>query len=98
MTMPIVENWADVKGKLLDYYPSKTVEGFVTVELKVSDVKDVEGFRNLLTDREGEVIYLNVPEATWRELSPEPGSKVSSRVRVAGPRNLFAHPERVQVG
>jgi hypothetical protein len=98
MTMPIVENWADIKGKVLDHYPSKTVEGFVTVELKVSDVKDVEGFRNLLNDREGEVIYLNVSEATWRELAPESGSKVSCRVRMAGPRNLFAHPEHCKVG
>ena len=98
MTMPIVENWADIKGKVLDNYPSKTVDGFVTVELKVSDAKDVEGFRNLLSDRKGEVIYVNVPEATWRGLSPERGSKVSCRVRMAGPNKLFAHPERVEVG
>ena len=99
MTMPVIENWADIKGKVLDHYPSKAADGFVTVELKVSDVKDVEGFRNFLHDREGEVIYLNVPEATWRGLSPESGAKVSCRVRVAGQRrNLFAHPERVEVG
>ena len=97
MTMQIVENWADIKGKVLDSYPSKTAEGFVTLEVKVSDVKDVEGFRNLLDDREGEVIYLNVPEAVWRELSAESGAKVSCRVRMAGQRNRFAHPERVRV-
>lgn len=97
MTMQIVENWADIKGKVLDSYPSKTVEGFVTLEVRVSDVEDVEGFRNLLDDRRGEVIYLNVPEAVWRELSAESGAKVSCRVRMAGQRNLFAHPERCRV-
>lgn len=98
MTVQIVENWADIKGKVLDSYPSKTADGFVTLELKVSDVKDVEGFRNFLSDRRGEVVYLNVPEAVWRELSPEEGAKVTCRVRVAGQKkNLFAHPERVKV-
>lgn len=97
MAMPIVENWADIKGKVLDHYPSKTADGFVTVELKVDDVKDVEDFRNLLSDRKGEVVYVNVPEATWRELSPESGAEVSCRVRMAGQRNLFAHPERVKL-
>ena len=97
MTMQIVENWADLKGKVLDSYPSKTAEGFVTVELKVSDVKDVEGFRNLLDDRQGETVYVNVPKAVWREMSAESGAKVTCRVRMAGQRNLYAHPERVKV-
>ncbi|MCA1629260.1 MAG: hypothetical protein LC785_03130 [Acidobacteria bacterium] len=97
MTVQIVENWADIKGKVLDHYPSKTVDGFVTVELKVSDVKNVEGFRNMLDDRQGDVIYLNVPEAVWHGLEAKAGAKVSCRVRMAGSRNLFAHPERVKV-
>ncbi len=97
MTAPIVENWADIRGKILDHYPSKTASGFVTVELKVSDVDDVEGFRNLLADRRGEIVYLNVPEAVWKDLGPGLGAKVACRVRMAGSRNLFAHPERVEV-
>ena len=97
MTVQIVENWADIKGKLLDHYPSKIADGFVTLEVKASDVKDVEGFRTLLGDRKGEVVYLNVPKAVWHELEAKPGAKVSARVRMAGSRNLFAHPERVEV-
>ncbi|HLL75986.1 MAG TPA: hypothetical protein VK421_12080 [Pyrinomonadaceae bacterium] len=97
MTAQIVENWADIRGKILDHYPSKTANGFITVEMKVSDVKDVEGFRNMLADRRGEVVYLNVPEAVWQEVEAKSGAKVSCRVRMAGSRNLFAHPERVEV-
>lgn len=97
MTVQIVENWADVKGKLLDSYPSKVADGFVTLEVKVSDVKGVEDFKNFLEGKEGEVIYVNVKEELAEGMELKPGAKVSCRVRVAGPRKLFAHPERVKV-
>ena len=98
MTVQIPENWADVKGKLLDSYPSKVAEGFVTLEVKASGVKGVEGFKNFLEDKKEEVIYVNVPEALAQSMELKPGAKVSCRVRVAGQtRKLFAHPERVKV-
>jgi hypothetical protein len=97
MTMQIVENWADVNGKLLNTQPSKTADGFVTLEVKVSDVKDVESFRNLLNDKQGEVIQVNVPESLWREMEKNPGTTVSARVRMGPARKLFVHPERLKV-
>lgn len=100
MTAPIIENWTDLKGKLLDSYPSKIAEGFVTLEIKVSDTKPVEGFPNLLQDRGGgdEVIYVNVPAtALGEDAQLKPGAKVSCRVRMGGRRTLFAHPERVSL-
>ncbi|HEX5715733.1 MAG TPA: hypothetical protein VF179_06215 [Thermoanaerobaculia bacterium] len=95
--MPIVENWSDVKGELVDAYPSQTAEGFVTLELKVSDVEKVEGFKSFLEDKKGEVIHVNVKEPVVEDMDLKPGAKVSCRVRMAGPRKFFAHPECVKV-
>jgi hypothetical protein len=97
MTVQIVENWADIKGELLESYPSKTADGFITLEVKAKDVKDVKGYRNLLADRVGEVIQVNVPESVWQSRDIKPGPKVSMRVRISSSRKLFVHPEHLRV-
>lgn len=93
----IAENWADVVGVLLDHYPSKTNAGFVTLEIKVERLEGVEGYRNLLEGTEGEVIYVNVPEAVSERLELRRGAKISCRVRKADPRKLFVHPEQITI-
>ena len=97
MTVPIIENWADVKGELLDTYPSPAVDGFVTLELKVNDVENVEGFKNPLDDKKGEVIRVNVKEDVIQDMDLKPGARLSCRVRMAGPKKFFAHPECVKI-
>lgn len=98
MTVQIVENWADITGELVDSYPSKIAEGFVMLEVKVKNVKDVEGFKNLLEDKGGEVIYVNVPESLLQDKESKRRAKVSMRVRIAGPsRKLFIHPEHLKM-
>ena len=95
--VPIVENWADVRGTLLDVKPSQQADDFVTLELKVSDVKNVKGFKNLLDDKKGETLSVNVKRSIVQDMELKPGASVSSRVRMAGPGRLFAHPEHVKV-
>jgi hypothetical protein len=97
MTVPIVENWADVKGDLVDSYPSKTSDGFITLDVKVKDAKNIKGYKNLLADRVGEVIQVNVPESLLQGKDIKQGGKASLRVRMASPRKFFVHPEHLQV-
>ena len=63
----------------------------------MKDVEEVEGFKNPLADAEDEVIRVNVKEAVVQDMDLKPGARVSCRVRMAGPRKLFAHPECVKV-
>lgn len=97
MTVPIVENWADVKGELVDSYPSKTSDGYITLEVKVKDVKNIKDYKNFLADRVGEVIQVNVSESLLQGKDIKPGGKASMRVRMASSRKFFAHPEHLRI-
>lgn len=95
--MQIIENWSEVSGELLDHYPSQTNKGFVTLEVKINDVRDVEGFKNLLDDKRGEAVHVHVPESLWQGTEPKQRAKVSMRVRMGPSRKLFVHPEHFKV-
>jgi hypothetical protein len=91
----VIENWADIEGEIQSVRDSE-LKGYKTVEVLVKDAKAVENFPNLLKQRRGEVIAVNVPEPTAETLQEayESGqSQVACRVRLAGPTRFFAHPE-----
>ena len=94
--MQIVENWADMKGEVINSDPSKTAGDFITIEVKVNDVKDVKGHRNLLADRLGEVVQVNVPKSLWESLDIKQGATAVMRVRMSSSRKLFVHPEHLR--
>ena len=91
----VVENWADIEGEIRGVRESK-LKGYKTVEMLVEDAKAVEDFPNLLKQRVGQVIAVNVPEprAESFQKAYESGQpQVALRVRLAGPTRFFAHPE-----
>jgi hypothetical protein len=92
----IVENWADIKGEVMNSDPSKAAGDFIPVEVKVNDIKDVKDHRNLLADKVGEVIEVNVPKSLWESLDVKKGETAVMRVRMASSRKLFAHPEHLR--
>jgi len=95
---PIVENWAEITGKVQSVSPS-TVTGFKTVEVRVEDAKSVASYPNLLDQTVGEVIAVNVPDALADTLPADPeDASVTCRVRRAGPSRLFVHPEHFSAG
>jgi hypothetical protein len=93
MQAQIVENWSDIVGELKEYYPSKDNERFVTLKSHVKDVKPVKGFRNLLEEAVGKTIEVNIPRDVANTLDLAAGLKVSCRVRRAGVKKIFVHPE-----
>src|ERR671910_225001 len=91
----VIENWADIEGEIQSVRDSE-LKGYKTVEVLVKDAKAVENFPNLLKERRGEVIPVNVPEPaveTLQEAYEAGQSQVTCRVRLAGPSRFFAHSE-----
>jgi hypothetical protein len=91
----VVENWADIEGEIRGVRPGE-LRGYKTVDVLVKDATDVDDFPNLLRQRMGEVIAVNVPEPraeTLREAHESGRSNIACRVRLAGPNRFFAHPE-----
>jgi hypothetical protein len=90
-----IENWADVEGEIRSVRDSE-LKAYKSVDVLVKDAKSVEDFPNLLKQRRGEVIAVNVPESraeTLREAYESGQSQVTLRVRLVGPTRFFAHPE-----
>ena len=73
--------------------PSDVSEDFVRVKLAVNHAKPVEGFANLLEDAKGQTLTVEVPKAAAGQLKS--GEKLSFRLRRAGNKKIFAHPEQV---
>jgi hypothetical protein len=93
----VVENWSDIEGEVRSVRDSE-LKGYKTVEMFVEDAKAVEAFPNLLKQRVGEVIAVNVPEPrveSFQEAYQSGHPRVTCRVRLAGPTRFFAHPERL---
>ena len=91
----VVENWADIEGEIRSVRDGE-LRGYKSVEVLVNDAKAVENFPNLLEQRKGEVITVNVPESraeTLQEAYESGHSQIACRVRLAGPMHFFAHPE-----
>ena len=93
--MQIVENWTDIKGEVMDSSQG-TADDFIMLKVKVEDAKDVKGHRNLLADRVGEVIQVNVPKSLWESLDIKQRATAVMRVRMSSSRKLFVHPEHLR--
>lgn len=94
--MQIVENWSEIKGEVVGSEPSKTAGDFITIDMKVKDVNDVKGHKNLLSDRVGQVIQVNVRKSDWEKLDIKEGATAVMRVRMATSRKLFVDPEHLR--
>lgn len=91
--MQVIENWADVTGRLIAAHPHPQLKGYLSATLDVADIKSVPGFANLFESSKGQTIDVNVPVAGVPQIASLTGSKVSWRIRKAGPSSNFAHPD-----
>lgn len=91
--MQIIENWTEVVGRIEGLEPSEVSADFVKMKLAVDQTKSVEGFANLLEETKGQTLAIEVPKQTAEQL--QPGEKVSFRLRRAGNKRIFAHPEHI---
>lgn len=89
----VIENWADVTGRLVAVRPHPQLEGYVSVSLDQLIISSVPGFPNLFESEKGQTIDVNVPVAAVRRLETARGATVSWRIRKAGPSSNFVHPD-----
>ncbi len=92
----IVENWSDIEGVICGSHPSRDLRDHTVVEIRVDKVKPVEDYPNLLGESEGKTIEVLVRQETLSGIDVTEDRKVVCRVRRAGPKKIFAHPERFE--
>ena len=90
----IVENWAEVEGRVVQVRPAAGLAGFSTVELDVEHVQPVEGFPNFFAG--GGRIAVNVQQDALTAAGLREGRLARLRIRRGGLTSNFAHPDHVQ--
>jgi hypothetical protein len=93
--MQVIENWADIHGRIQSLNEPGDFPGFATALIDVKSVAAVPGFANLFEQANGQTVRVNIPEKAVRECSLGPGRLVSCRIRKGGPHSAFAHPQQV---
>lgn len=93
----IVENWADIEGRVDQVAPAPDDPSMVAVSVALDMADDVEGFRNLLADSRGSVVTVLLRSDIASERGLVPGTRLVARARRSGPDRTFVHPEHVEV-
>ena len=91
----VVENWSDVRGRVVETSPSTARPEFVEVVIAADEVHAVDDWPDLLGDVAGQQIDVLVPRDSVGD-DLEPGAAIACRVRRAR-SGLFAHPDHVEV-
>jgi hypothetical protein len=92
----IVENWADITGKVTDVSTDPDRDDYVEVELAVDRVENVESWPNLLADKAGTDIKIHMSRAVAQHACIAQGMNLYCRVRRADAAGtMFAHPHHV---
>ena len=94
--MQIIENWAEIDGKVTDISPSDNIEKFYAVEVRVEKVNGIKGFVNLIDDIAGKTVTIYMPSEIVEEKEIVLGSRIQSQVRKASRQRLFAHRDHVE--
>lgn len=92
MSVPIIENWSEVRGVVRAVGRSTEVAGHHALEVDVDAVEPVGSFPNLLERVVGQRVTIFVRDrGTGDRLEPE--TRVRFRVRQAGLDRYFADPD-----
>jgi hypothetical protein len=94
MQVQVIENRADVSGKIRNVAPHKELADHYTVTLDVESLSSVEGFANLLGWAKGLSIDVTVSASEMERLGLSPGQKVTLRVKKTGPTTVFVVPAK----
>lgn len=98
MTVPAIENWTDIDGRVHALIPSTDVPGHVVVNIQVNRTKAVEGFADLLAAIAGTIISVYISQEVARQARVVIGARIRCRIRRAGPQRIFVHPTNIRMG
>lgn len=88
----IIENWADIVGRVTAVKPHPTLKDYVLVEIQVDQVTAVAGFANLFADAVGHTMIVNVA-ATPDHPALQNSRPLRWRIRKGGPDSAFIAPQ-----
>ncbi|MGE3977913.1 MAG: hypothetical protein AB7F94_10040 [Nitrospira sp.] len=98
MTVPAIENWTDIDGRVHALIPSTDVPGHVVVNIQVNRTKAVEGFADLLATTIGTIISVYFTQEAAQQARVVIGARIRCRIRRAGPQKIFVHPTNIRMG
>jgi hypothetical protein len=84
----IVENHAEIAGRLLDVAPSADRPGFVILRIEVRETHEIEDWPNLFTNDIGKTIEVLAREGS-EAAAAKPGP-IRLKVKKGGPTTVFA--------
>lgn len=84
----IVENHAEIAGRLLDVAPSADRPGFVILRIQVHEAHKIEDWPNLLVHDVGKTIEVLARESS-EAAAAKPGP-IRLKVKKGGPSTVFA--------
>jgi hypothetical protein len=84
----VIENWAELDGRLLAMQDDESRPGHKRVSLEVRAVRPVAPYPNLLQEAAGKTIEVILPDDVARSL--ELGSDLRCRARKSGPMTVYA--------
>lgn len=90
--VPIVENWAEVIGRIQAFNRNGPLAGHGVAILQVEQVSNVPDYANLLEGFEGHILEVNLPAELDATIKPKAGSRVRLRLCRGTPSRILAHP------
>lgn len=88
--MQVIENRADVRGRVEGVADDPALAGYAVVTLVPEAVADVPGYANLFREAAGRPMDVRVAADRVAAIGLTAGDQVTARVRLAGPGRVFA--------
>lgn len=88
--MPVIENHADLSGRIESVGPHPTLPGYRSVRVRVDRADSVAGFPNLLQSLQGQVASVSIPDSAVDAGSLVPGKTLHCRAQLSGPGQVFS--------
>jgi hypothetical protein len=89
MQVQVIENQADVVGRILDVRPHETLANYHVARIDVEEVFPVGDYPNLFSWAPGKSIEVNIPAEKVAEFALSRGQKISCRIKKTGPTSAF---------
>jgi hypothetical protein len=91
---PIRPNWSDARGRVVSIEPAD--HDYVRLQLALDAADDVADYPNLLHDRVGEELPVEMPGDVARAAGLAAGDRIAARLRLGAIDLAFADPAMVR--
>lgn len=97
MMVNIIENWTEVTGEISAIDFEQTPKGFVTVTLRILEMKEFKHYLNLLRPNAENEIPVKLVSNVTQALNLKKGIKINAVIRAVGLNNYFFKQDSIKV-